>query len=448
MKPDSKFNQLSHRADEYAQKLPLLSGRYDEDKTALTAYIDLAEQLLSQSETAGKLDSGDRAAIDKVLLSGRQLRASFMQMHVSSLLAEVNIKEDEHELLSELSYRAAEVVPGLVPSRIQMDQELKLEQADKLGRELEQGIFYWGILSHQEAGEQLISKMLLPTKRAINLLTEFEAKGSLNLGKVLIEISGDAAHITFHNSDCLNAEDNQLIQDFETAVDLVLLSKKVKVGVLRGGVVSHPKYFGKRIFSAGINLKHIHQGKISFTDFVLYRELGYINKMLRGLSNKFHGQEYPFDSFEKPWVAAVDTFAIGGGMQLLFACDLVVGTKESYACLPAAKEGIVPGVSNLRLGRISNARLAKQVILHGRKIWASATEGSYIFDEVVEPHEMDNSIQDAIDKLASPAVVPNRKMLLVCEEPINDFRQYMAKFSLEQSKRLYAEDVHDKVKKM
>jgi (3,5-dihydroxyphenyl)acetyl-CoA 1,2-dioxygenase len=120
--------------------------------------------------------------------------------------------------------------------------------------------------------------------------------------------------------DCLNAEDNQQVDDMETAVDLALLDPDVRVGLLRGGEMSHPRYRGKRVFSAGINLKALHAGRISLVDFLLRRELDYISKLMRGVLVEDRAFWHP-PTAAKPWVAAVGGFAIGGGMQLLLAFD-------------------------------------------------------------------------------------------------------------------------------
>ena len=52
--------------------------------------------------------------------------------------------------------------------------------------------------------------------------------------------------------------------------------------MFRGGVVDHPRYAGERIFGAGINLTHLYHGRIDFL-FYLVRDLGYVNKIYRGL---------------------------------------------------------------------------------------------------------------------------------------------------------------------
>ncbi len=248
------------------------------------------------------------------------------------------------------------------------------------------------------------------------------------------------AHLTMCRDDCLNAEDNRQVDDMETAVDLALLDPAVRVGLLRGGIMSHPRYRGRRVFSAGINLKALHAGGISLVDFLLRRELGYIHKLVRGVladgESRWHSP-----AIAKPWVAAVDSFAIGGGMQLLLVFDHVIAASDAYLSLPAAQEGIVPGAANFRLTRCVGPRLSRQIILHGRRIWAAEPEARLLVDEVAEPADLEAAIERSLVRLQSPAVAANRRMLNQAEEPVDEFRQYMAEFALNQALRLYSEDV-------
>ena len=73
----------------------------------------------------------------------------------------------------------------------------------------------------------------------------------------------------------------------------------------------------------------------------------------------------PEQTTEKLWVAAVETFAIGGACQILHTVDHVIATRGTRLYLPARKEGILPGASNLRLARSVGDRLARQAILSG-----------------------------------------------------------------------------------
>jgi thioesterase DpgC len=233
----------------------------------------------------------------------------------------------------------------------------------------------------------------------------------------------------------------------ETAVDLALLDDDVHVGVLRGGPMTHRRYLGRRVFSAGINLIHLRSGQISFVDFLLRRELGFISKIVRGLFLEEREPSWRAPPTEKPWLAAVDTFAIGGGAQLLLVFDQVIAAADSYFSLPAAREGIVPGAANFRLPRFAGARMTRQIIIGGRKVWASEPDARLLFDEVVDPAAMDSGVEAAVGPLDNPAVVANRRMINLAEEPLDAFRQYMAEFALDQVERIYSLDVIDTLNK-
>jgi len=179
-------------------------------------------------------------------------------------------------------------------------------------------------------------------------------------------------------------------------------------------------------------------------DFLLRRETGYIRKLHRGILVDDPAR-WRSPLISKPWLAVVDTFAIGGGMQLLFVFDRVLAASDAYFSLPAAKEGIVPGAANLRLGRLAGPRLSRQVILGGRRIWATEPAAGLVADEVVEPAEIDAAAERALAVLTAPAVSANKRMIALGEEPEEQFREYMAEFALQQVLRLYSQDVIDKV---
>ncbi len=122
--------------------------------------------------------------------------------------------------------------------------------------------------------------------------------------------------------------------------------------MLRGDVVPEGKYAGRRVYNAGINLTHLYYGKIPFLWF-LVRDLGFVNKMYRGLARPdVSPDEVAGDSIEKLWISAVETFAIGGGCQILLATDFNIAGRDAYMTLPARKEGIIPAMANLRLAAL------------------------------------------------------------------------------------------------
>ena len=413
-------------------------------RRALSETSERAEELIASLPEPGQRSARQRATATAAHDAARAIRGLFMDTHAEGVYHEITDNVTRYLRLPELVEAAADAFPGLVPTADQMAAERARPQARKEGREIDQGIFLRGVLRSPLAGPHLLNAMLRPTPRALRLLPEFSRAGVADLGSVRIERGNGAARLTMRRDDCLNAEDNQQVDDMETAVDLALLDPDVRVGLLRGGEMSHPRYRGKRVFSAGINLKALHAGGISLVDFLLRRELGYIHKLVRGILVE-DGPRWRFSTRAKPWVAAVDGFAIGGGMQLLLVFDHVLAAADAYFSLPAAQEGIVPGAANFRLTRCVGPRLARQIILEGRRIWAGEPAARSLVDEVVEPAGLGEAAERSLDRLQAPAVVANRRMLNLAEEPLDEFRLYMAEFAVQQALRLYGEDVLDKV---
>jgi len=415
------------------------AGDLARDSALLAERVAAGDDVLSGLPPRPERDPARQRIADDVHQRCRALRRRFLESHTAEVYAAVTGDDDEHRSLTDLALAVADHFPGLVPDAARLARERELRQAGKEGHEIDQGILLQALLANDGTGEHLVRTLLRPTAAARKLLDDFRRTGRADLPTVTLERHGGVAHLTVHNLDCLNAEDDQLAEDMETAVDLALLDPAVGVGVLRGAPMTHPAYRGRRVFSAGLNLRHLHAGQISYTGFLMRRELGYVNKLVRGL---YTGDEPPR---EIPWVAAVDTFAIGGGAQLLLAVDWVVAAADSYLSLPAAQEGIVPGVAALRLRRRVGGGLARKILLAGRKVWAAEPDGALLCDEVVDPRDMDAAVAAAAERLDNPAVVANRAMLNLAEEPPEVFRRFTAEFALRQVLRLYSADVISKV---
>ncbi|MFK4547030.1 thioesterase DpgC [Streptomyces tendae] len=411
---------------------------------AYTEAVTHATGQLDAMPEPARRTADQRALADEAKDTARTLRARFLDAHADAVYDHLTARRTVPLRLAELVAAAAIAFPGLVPTAEQLARERSLPQSGKEGHEIDQGIFLSRILRSPLAGPHLLDTMLRPTPRALDLLPEFTRTGRVALDSVHVERRDGAAHLTMCRDDCLNAEDNQQVDDMETAVDLALLDPEVRVSVLRGGEMTHPRYRGKRVFSAGINLKSLHAGDISLVDFLLRRELGYLSKLVRGIRDD-EAPEWQPGTVQKPWIAAVDAFAIGGGVQLLLLFDHVIAASDAYVSLPAAQEGIVPGAANFRLTRCAGPRAARQIILQGRRIWAKEPDAGHLIDEVVEPHDIDAAVERGVARLSGPAVVPNRRMLNLAEEPPEEFRRYMAEFALQQALRLYSEDVVGKV---
>jgi thioesterase DpgC len=413
--------------DDWALAGGMRLDSFEAAAAALSGYLLRGDALDQQLSDAG--DSEARTTARSVLAAALNgARDAFLELHAAALYDALTGGCVKPIGVEELVYDAAEMVPGLAPNRTEMEAERSLALADKRGVELAQGLLVGHVLALERQGRHLVNSMLAPTPRALELQADFQSRGFADLGSTRVTRRGSAGVVELCNPRHLNAEDGVTLGPTEAAVDLVLLDPQIQVGVMRGTVVDHPRYAGERIFGSGINLTHLYQGRIDFL-FYLIRDLGYVSKIYRGL-NTSDG------AVEKLWIAAVERYAIGGACQLLHVVDHVIAIRGSRLYLPARKEGIIPGASNLRLPRSVGDRAARQAILSGREWTAGDADAELIIDEVIEAGEMDRALDSRIELLTSSGLInaaANRRALRVGQEPLDVFREYMATYAREQA---------------
>jgi thioesterase DpgC len=362
-------------------------------------------------------------------------RDEFLRANVEAIYDQLTDGMSKPLRDEQLLAAAAERYPGLVPSREEIAAESERRLADKQGLEIAQGLFLSHVLASPRAGSHLVWAMLRPTAEALERIDDFRSSGVADLGTVHVRREGAVGHLEIRNPRHLNAEDDTTLWATECAVDLILLDPEIELGVMRGGVVDHQRYAGARIFGSGLNLTRLYLGQLPFMFFIT-RDLGYVNKIYRGLSGPEHRRGEPEETTEKLWVAAAETYAIGGACQLLHVMDHVIAARGCRLFLPARKEGIIPGASPLRLPRSVGDRLARQAILSGLEFEAGVPPAELLVDEVVEPGAVDEALEARVEGLTSSGLInaaANRRALRVGEEPLDVFRQYMATFSREQA---------------
>ena len=365
----------------------------------------------------------------------------FFRAHRKPIYDALTARRTRALRVEELAWAGAELLPGILPTRAELAEESNHLQADKDGLEIHQGLFFGQLLSDRDIGLHLCAAMLLPTAAALARLEEFRRLGTLDLGAVRVEAKGDAGYLYFHYPRTLNAEDDTTLPPQEIACDLILLHPGLRMGVVRGDPVEHPKYKGRRIFSAGINLTRIYRGQQSYL-FYLTRDMGLLNKIFRGLTATDHAgrlelrPEEPEQTLEKPWLAVVDSFAIGGGCQTLLVMDYVIAESGAYFNLPARKEGIIPGCANLRLPRFMGERLARQAIMFDKTFRVDDAEARTLVNEVHPRELLEQAVEACIANALGSGMVSaggNRKAIRVQTEPLDTFRAYMATYAYEQA---------------
>jgi thioesterase DpgC len=422
--------------DEWLAGEPSRTSDLSGDRERFSAFWHDAGELIEKLPPKPARNPAQTQAAQAIHQRTREARELFLRAHAAAVYGALTHRMTRFVRVEDLLFAAADAFPCLTPTRTQIITESDTPQRDKDGLETDQGILISHILGQERAGLHLCHAMLLPHPRTQNVLATFEAKGVLDLGAVRLERHGRVVHLIMSNPRFLNAEDQTTIDAMEIGVDVATLDRASDIAVLRGGVVDHPKYRGRRIFGSGINLTHLYRGRIPFVWF-LQRELGFVHKFLRGvarpdvLPDDVHGA-----GIEKPWVAAVETFAIGGHCQILLTMDYVIAANDAFLTLPARKEGIIPGAANLRLPRFTGDRIARQAIQYERRLVCDSPEGRLICDEVVPADAMDAAIERVATGLTNSGAVGaigNRRAFRVAQEPLDLFRCYCAVYAREQA---------------
>jgi thioesterase DpgC len=415
---------------------PTKTAGFAADRKTYGAYWKASSRLLAGLPPKKQRSPNQAASAETIHRAAIDSRTLFLRAHADAVYDALTARRSKFVRLETLMVDAAKLVPGLTPSPREIAAEDGLVQGEKAGLEIAQGALLSAWLRSEQAGRHLCHAMLLPREEIADVLPKYAREGRAEFPGASIERRGKAAHITYRNPRFLNAEDQTTLDGMEICVDLALLDGQVEVVVLRGGVVEHPKYAGRRVFGSGINLTHLYHGRIPYLWYQV-RDLGYVNKLYRGLAFP----DAPPDEFggltiEKPFIAVVEAFAIGGHCQVLLAVDYVLAERDAYLTLPARKEGIIPGAANMRLPRAVGDRIARQAIQYERRIECDSPEGRMICDEIVEPGRVDEAIDRVVNGLASSGVVSaasNRRAFRITQEPLDMFRNYFAVYAREQA---------------
>ena len=413
-----------------------VTGDYRRDAENFSRQWRIGAELLAKLPGKPARSAAQASAAAAILQRDRTARENFLRTHAETVYRRLTHDFTKFVRVEHLVREAAALLPGLVPDDKELARENGLEQRDKDGAEIDQGLLLSHVLAYPAAGMHLCHAMLLPRPEAAEHGRRFAEKDTLALEGATLERRGKAAVVTMRNPRFLNAEDETTLDGLEIAIDVATLDRDTDIAVLRGDAVEHAKYRGRSLFSAGINLTHLYRGKISYVWYIK-RDMGLVNKLFRGVARPDKSpDELSGGTIEKPWIGVVEGFAIGGGCQLLLALDYVLAASDAYMTLPARKEGIIPGAANLRLWRFTGDRIARQAILYGRRLDCDTPEGRLICDEIAPPSSIEAALERVVDGFTGSGVVSaagNRRAIRVGQEPLDLFRRYMAVYAREQA---------------
>ena len=221
---------------------------FSADRPKFSEYWARSARLFGRLPQKPRRSASEHAAAELIQERARDARVRFLRRHADAVYDALTQQRSRFVRVEKLAIRAADVVPGLVPTAQDIAAEDGLLQRDKSGLEIDQGLFLSAVLGSARSGRHLCHAMLLPRPEAQALLPQLERDGAVKLDGASVHRTGKAAVVTQNNPRFLNAEDQTSLDGAEICVDLALLDRASEVAVMRGAVVEHPKYKGRRVF--------------------------------------------------------------------------------------------------------------------------------------------------------------------------------------------------------
>ena len=213
--------------------------------------------------------------------------------------------------------------------------------------------------------------------------------------KVKVEVRGHTALVTIDNPGA-NTWDTESLLALRDLVEKLNADKSIYALVLTGA--------GDKFFSAGADLKLFADGD---------------PKVAEDMGN-FFGQAFEtLADFRGVSIAAVNGFAMGGGLEVAMACDIRIAEEQAQMALPEAKVGLLPCAGGTqRLTQLVGEGWAKRVILCGERIKAAKALEIGLVEEVVPTGE---SLDRAL-ALAEQAAQQSPIAVTFCKQLIHTAR--------------------------
>jgi enoyl-CoA hydratase len=203
---------------------------------------------------------------------------------------------------------------------------------------------------------------------------------------IIYEKSEGVATITLNRPEALNAFSKEVIDEVLRALEDVKTDETVRVVILTGA--------GEKAFSAGADIKAM----VGMTALKA-RELSLMGEKLC----------FALENLERPVIAALNGYALGGGLEVAMSCDLRIASENSRMGQTEVNIGLIPGWGGTqRLTRLIGRTKAKELVFMGKMIDAKTAEQLGIVNMVVPADEFRDTVRQFALELASKAPVAVR----------------------------------------
>ncbi|MGI6002181.1 MAG: enoyl-CoA hydratase-related protein [Lachnospiraceae bacterium] len=204
----------------------------------------------------------------------------------------------------------------------------------------------------------------------------------MDLKNVIYEKDGAIATIKLNRPKQLNALSTEVLLDVEAALNEVEADDEVRVVIVTGE---------GRAFAAGADIAAMKD----------YDQLAGFDYCATG-----HKVYRHMEKINKPFIAAVNGYALGGGCEMTLACDLRIASSKAVFGLPETSLGIIPGYGGTqRLPRTIGVAKAKELIYTASNIKADKALEYGLVSKVVEPEALMDEARALAEKILKNAPV-------------------------------------------
>lgn len=214
---------------------------------------------------------------------------------------------------------------------------------------------------------------------------------------IIFESTTPVATILFNRPKALNALNNALFNELDTALDQVVEITDIKVLILTG---NHEKSF-----VAGADIS----------------ELVKMNP-LQGKYFSRKGQKVfsKLESLPIPVIAAVNGFALGGGLEAAMGCDFIYASEKALFGMPEINLGLLPGFGGTqRLARLVGPNKAKELVFTGKTLTAREAYDMGIVNQLFPPENLMEEVMKTASLIASKGKVALRSAKEVIQNGLN-----------------------------
>ena len=196
---------------------------------------------------------------------------------------------------------------------------------------------------------------------------------------VLLEIQDHVATLTLNRPEAMNAMNSDLSRGLSAGLAEIEANSDVRVGIVTGN---------GRAFCAGADLKERAAGGDSGAAW--HDVDGYVN-----------GQARAAEVRTKPLIAAINGFALAGGLELALRCDILIASEGAKFGLPEIVHGFFPGAGGpQRLPRMIPRPMAMEMILTGDPIDSETALRAGLVSRVVPPEDLMDTARRIASRIA------------------------------------------------